>query len=120
MKQPPSVTNQDSSSCNPATQHCSACMYSARLLALAATACTYNTYMANKTISIPDDVVPVIETLGMPFSTWVTEQLRRHEAATAMPFSEQLLADAELAKQPRPTAKESAATGKRMGQTAPW
>jgi mRNA interferase MazF len=37
--------------------------------------------MANRTISLPDDVTPIIESLDVPFSTWVADQLRRHAAA---------------------------------------
>ncbi|MFV0307051.1 MAG: hypothetical protein ACK5OX_04840 [Desertimonas sp.] len=76
--------------------------------------------MPNKTISVPDDVVPIIERLDMPFSRWVTEQLRRHAAASAMPFGEQLLADAGLADTERPTGHDARATGERMGRAAPW
>ena len=36
----------------------------------------YDTYMPNKTISVPEDVVPIIDGLGVPFSTWVADQLR--------------------------------------------
>ena len=34
---------------------------------------TYYTYVPNKTISVPDDVVPIIDDLDVPFSRWVTE-----------------------------------------------
>ena len=54
----------------------------------------YFTYMPNKTISVPDDVLPIIDSLPIPFSRWVTDQLRRHAAATQTSFTEQLLADA--------------------------
>ena len=81
----------------------------------------YNTYMPNKTISVPDDVVPIIDSLGMPFSTWVADQLRRHAAAqTGLGFPEQLLADARLADAPRPTREESLAALDRMESAAPW
>ncbi len=31
--------------------------------------------MPNKTISLPDEVIPIIENLGEPFSNWVRDQL---------------------------------------------
>ncbi|MCQ3808569.1 MAG: hypothetical protein KTV16_15070 [Acidimicrobiia bacterium] len=52
--------------------------------------------MPNKTISVPDDVVPIIDNLDVPFSKWVTEQLRRHEAKSSMSFAQQFVADAAL------------------------
>ena len=33
------------------------------------------TYVPNKTISLPDEVIPIIESLGEPFSNWVRDQL---------------------------------------------
>ena len=78
----------------------------------------YNTYMPNKTISLPVDVMPMIEALDIPFSQWVAEQLRRHAAESAMSFSDQLLADAALAAGDRMPDRQ--AVGKRMGDTAPW
>jgi len=81
----------------------------------------YSTYMANKTISLPDDVVPIIDTLGVPFSTWVADQLRRYEAAQApLTFAQQLAADAELAGGDRPTVDESRAAIAGMDRSAPW
>jgi hypothetical protein len=80
----------------------------------------YHTYMPNKTISVPDDVVPIIESLQVPFSRWVTDQLRRHAAASAMSFADQLLADAALADSRRPSRKDAVATGERMERSAPW
>lgn len=81
----------------------------------------YDTYVPNKTISVPDDVVPIIESLGVPFSTWVADQLRRHAAAEpAMSFAEQLLADAELEGVHPPTASQSLNAVKRMERSAPW
>lgn len=77
-------------------------------------------YMPNKTISVPDDVVPIIESLEMPFSRWVTEQLRRHAAQSMMSFSEQVLADAALAGGERPAERDAAAVGERMERSAPW
>jgi len=74
--------------------------------------------MPNKTISVPDDVVPVIESLDMPFSQWVTEQLRRHAARTSMSFADQLLADASLAAGER--RPDRAAVGERMERSASW
>ncbi len=78
----------------------------------------YNTYMPNKTISVPDDVVPVIESLDVPFSRWVTDQLRRHAAKSTMSFADQLLADARLAEGDGPIDKN--AVGQRMERSAPW
>lgn len=31
--------------------------------------------MPNKTISLPDEVIPIIDGLGQPFSNWVRDQL---------------------------------------------
>lgn len=76
--------------------------------------------MPNKTISVPDDVVPIIEGLDMPFSRWVTEQLRRHAAGIAEPFGEQLLADAALSGGERPSRRDATAAGERMERSAPW
>jgi hypothetical protein len=81
----------------------------------------YDTYVPNKTISVPDDVVPIIESLGVPFSTWVADQLRHHAATcSALGFSQQLLADAELAGVKPPSAAESRQAMKRMERSAPW
>ncbi len=74
--------------------------------------------MPNKTISLPDDVLPVIASLGVPFSRWVTEQLRLHAARSTMSFADQLLADAALAQGDRPA--DRGAAGTRMEQSAPW
>ncbi len=82
--------------------------------------CTYYTYMPNKTISVPDDVVPIIESLDVPFSRWVTDQLRRHAAQSTMSFAEQLLADAALAATERLTEQDARAAGERMERSAPW
>lgn len=83
-------------------------------------ACTYDMYMPNKTISVPDDVVPIIESLEVPFSRWVTEQLRRHAAVSTMSFAEQVLADAALATSERLTDRDAVAAGERMERSAPW
>lgn len=77
-------------------------------------------YMPNKTISVPDDVVPIIESLDVPFSRWVTDQLRRHAAQSKMSFAEQLLADAALATSERLTDRDALAAGERMERSAPW
>jgi hypothetical protein len=76
--------------------------------------------MPNKTISVPDDVVPIIASLGVPFSRWVTEQLRRHAAQSTMSFAEQLLADAALAATERLTEQDARTAGERMERSAPW
>lgn len=77
--------------------------------------------MPNKTISVPDDVMPIIDSLDMPFSAWVADQLR-HYAATrsGLGLSQQLLVDAELSSSSPPTAEESSATLDRMERSAPW
>ena len=81
----------------------------------------YDTYMPNKTISVPEDVVPIIDGLGVPFSTWVADQLRRHAASqSALGFAQQLLVDAELASAEPPTQEGSLATLERMERSAPW
>ena len=82
--------------------------------------CTYDMYMPNKTISVPDDVVPIIESLEVPFSKWVTEQLRRYAALSTMSFAEQVLADAALAMGERLTDRDAVAAGERMERSAPW
>lgn len=81
---------------------------------------TYDAYVPNRTISVPDDVVPIIEGLDVPFSRWVTEQLRRHAAQSSMSLAEQLLADAALAGGGRPTDADAVAVGERMERSAPW
>lgn len=80
----------------------------------------YNTYMPNRTISLPDDVVPIIESLDMPFSRWVADQLRRHRAQSTPSFAQQLAADAALASGERPSRKGARAAGERMERSAPW
>lgn len=81
----------------------------------------YDTYMPNKTISVPDEVVPIIDSLDVPFSTWVADQLRHHAAThTGLGLAQQLLADAELAGAEPPTAEESLAALDRMERSAPW
>lgn len=77
--------------------------------------------MANKTISVPDEVLPIIDGLEVPFSVWVADQLRRHAASQLGPsFSQQLLADAALAAARPPTKDESRAVAERMERSAPW
>ena len=88
--------------------------------------------MPNKTISVPDDVVPIIESLDVPFSRWVTEQLRRHSANSTLTFAQQLMADAALADGERLTEQDALAdgerlteqdalaVGERMERSAPW
>ncbi len=81
----------------------------------------YNTYVPNKTISVPDDVVPIIDSLHVPFSRWVTEQLRRHAAQSTMSFAQQLTADAALVTTERKLSRADAlAAGQRMERSAPW
>jgi hypothetical protein len=75
----------------------------------------------NKTISVPDDVIPIIDSLGVPFSTWVADQLRHHAAThSGMGLSQQLLADAALARSNPPTAVEMSKAMERMERSAPW
>lgn len=77
--------------------------------------------MPNKTISLPADVLPIIDGLDMPFSRWVTEQLRRHAAMQAgATVAQQLLADAALAATGRPGVEDARAAGERMQRSAPW
>ncbi len=77
--------------------------------------------MPNKTISVPDDVVPIIDRLGVPFSVWVADQLRRYAATqTGLSLSQQLLADAASAGAEPPTGEESLAAVQRMERSAPW
>ena len=77
--------------------------------------------MPNKTISIPDDVLPIIDRLGVPFSVWVADQLRHYAATqTGLSLSQQLLADAALAGAEPPTDEESLAVVERMERSAPW
>ena len=83
--------------------------------------CMYDAYMPNKTISVPEDVVPIIDGLGVPFSRWVADQLRHHAAThSALGFAQQLLADAQLANAEPPTEAESSAALERMKRSAPW
>ena len=82
---------------------------------------SYYTYMPNKTISVPDDVVPIIENLDVPFSRWVTEQLRHHEAQSSMSFAQQLVTDAALVTSERKlTRADARAAGQRMERSASW
>ncbi|MCP3853194.1 MAG: hypothetical protein GY745_13830 [Actinomycetia bacterium] len=74
--------------------------------------------MPNKTISVPDDVIPVIEGLDVPFSRWVTDQLRRHAAKSTMSLADQLLADAALAAGERLPDRDG--VGERMERSSPW
>jgi len=77
--------------------------------------------MPNKTISLPADVVPIIDGLGVPFSTWVADQLRRHAAAqTGLSLGQQLLADAASAGTEPPNDEETLAVAERMQRSAPW
>jgi hypothetical protein len=77
--------------------------------------------MPNKTISVPDDVLPIIDTLGVPFSTWVADQLRHHAATcTELSLGQQLLADAALTGGEPPTDAESIPAVQRMERSAPW
>ena len=81
----------------------------------------YNTYMPNKTISLPEDVLPIIDGLDVPFSTWVAHQLRHHAAThSALGFAQQLVVDAELANAEPPSVAESLAALERMERSAPW
>ena len=77
--------------------------------------------MPNKTISVPDDVVPIIDSLGVPFSTWIADQLRHYAATrTGLSLGQQLLADAGLAGAEAPTDEESRGAMNRMERSAPW
>jgi hypothetical protein len=77
--------------------------------------------MPNRTISVPDDVVPIIEALEIPFSRWVTDQLRLHSAQSKISFAKQLEADAVLAgSEPRPSIADARRVGARMNRSAPW
>lgn len=77
--------------------------------------------MPNKTISLPDDVLPVIEGLEVPFSAWVADQLRRHAANAHGPsFGQQLLADAAVAPAEPPAEEQLRALAERMERSAPW
>ena len=76
--------------------------------------------MPNKTISLPDDVVPVIDSLGVPFSSWVADQLRRHRAQSTMTFAQQLVADAAKASGERLGEQDALVAGQRMERSAPW
>lgn len=74
--------------------------------------------MPNKTISLPGDVLPIIESLEVPFSHWVAERLREHAASGELSFAEQLLADADLAGENEELDRN--AIGERMGRSASW
>ena len=76
--------------------------------------------MPNKTISVPDDVVPIIDSLGVPFSRWVTDQLRRHSAQTMTTFAQQLVDDAALAAGEASTERDAQAVAEQMERSAPW
>jgi len=72
----------------------------------------------NKTISVPEDVIPIIESLDVPFSRWVTDQLRRYAAKSTMSFADQLLTDAAMAEGERLSDRDR--VGERMERCAPW
>jgi hypothetical protein len=77
--------------------------------------------MANKTISVPDDVLPIIDSLDVPFSKWVADHLRHYAAnRTGLSLGAQLLADAALAAEKPPTDHESRVALERMERSAPW
>lgn len=77
--------------------------------------------MPNKTISVPDDVLPIIDSLGVPFSSWVADQLRHHAATRpGSTLGQQLLADAGWAAAAPPTEAESRLVVERMERSAPW
>ncbi len=77
--------------------------------------------MQNKTISLPDDVLSIIDTLDAPFSRWVTDQLRRHAAQSTASLAQQLLADAEMVSSERRLTQDDARlVGERMERSAPW
>jgi hypothetical protein len=81
----------------------------------------YDACVPNKTISVPDDVLAIIDSLGVPFSTWVADQLRHHAAThSGATFSQQLMADAELAGITPPSRAESLNAMHRMEGSAPW
>ncbi|HMQ26755.1 MAG TPA: hypothetical protein PKA98_12265 [Acidimicrobiales bacterium] len=72
------------------------------------------------TINLPEDVVPLIVGLEVPFPTWVAAQLRHHAAPrTRMSFGQQVLADAGPAG-PAPMGAQSRLLGERMERSAPW
>lgn len=75
--------------------------------------------MPNKTINVPDDVVPIIESLPIPFSRWVTDQLRCHAAQSSMSFAEQLIADSALAAPEGLAPEDAVEVGERMERSAP-
>jgi len=75
----------------------------------------------NRTSSVPDDVVPIIESLGVPFSVWVADQLRHHAAThPGLSVEQQFLADDALAGTEPPSDEESLAVMERMECSAPW
>ena len=81
----------------------------------------FDMYMTNKTISVPDDVLPIIDSLEVPFSKWVADQLRHYAAnRSGLSLGQQLLADAALAGGEPPTGQESLAVLERMERSAPW
>ena len=74
--------------------------------------------MPNKTISVPDDVLPIIDSLDVPFSRWVPDQLRRHSASSTLTFAQQLVADAAPAAGERLNEQDALAVGERMERFA--
>ena len=81
----------------------------------------YRAYVPNKTVSLPDDVVPIIDSLGMPFSQWVAQQLRHHdEERRCRLMRQELLADAELAGESAPDRGDMHRRLERMNRSAPW
>ena len=84
----------------------------------------YYKYVPNKTISVPDDVLSIIDSLDVPFSTWVADQLRRYAASRpGWSLGQQLLADAALSgghHADAPTEQQSRAVLERMERSAAW
>ena len=61
----------------------------------------------------------IIDSLHVPSSRWVTDQLRRHAAQSTMSFADQLVADAALAAPGERTREDATAVGERMDRSAP-
>jgi hypothetical protein len=72
-----------------------------------------------RVISVPDDVIPIIDSLGVPLSHWVTDQLRRHASRADTSFAQQLVQDATLSGA-GPSRRDIHSDSHHMERSAPW
>lgn len=77
--------------------------------------------MAEVTVSIPDNLLPIIDNLEVPLSTWIVEQLRLYaQTLSEVGLLRDLLADAALEQDSPPTQTEWLVVLDRMERSAAW